>query len=50
LQLGDIVKVDYSDGGVDVLGVNSKRFVIYSIDYSKSLQGPSMDIYLSEVA
>jgi hypothetical protein len=50
LQLGDIVKVDYSDGGVDVLGVNSKRFVVYSIDYSKSLQGPSMDIYLSEVA
>ena len=48
IQLGDIVTLDYSINGVDEL--SSSRFVVYSIDQSRGLDGPSMTIYLSEVA
>lgn len=50
LQLGDIVTVDYKDSsGLDLVTSDSSRFVIYNIDYSRSIDGPSMTIYLSEV-
>jgi hypothetical protein len=50
LQLGDIVTVDYKDSnGLDLVTSNLSRFVIYNIEYSRSLEGPSMTIYLSEV-
>lgn len=49
VQLGDIVEVDYIEKGIDKIGSIGKRFTVYSIDYSKSLQGPSMTVYLSEV-
>lgn len=47
IQLGDIVTLDYSINGVDEL--SSSRFVVYSIEQSRGLEGPSMTIYLSEV-
>lgn len=50
IQLGDIVSIDYVDNSIDKVGSTNKRFVVYNIDYSKSLQGPSMTIYVSEVA
>jgi hypothetical protein len=50
LQLGDIVTVNYKDSaGLDLVTSESSRFVIYNIEYSRSLEGPSMAIYLSEV-
>lgn len=50
LQLGDIVTVDYKDSdGLDLVTADSTRFVVYNIDYSRSPEGPSMSIYLSEV-
>jgi hypothetical protein len=50
LQLGDIVTVNYKDSaGLDLVTSESSRFVIYNIEYSRSLEGPSMTIYLSEV-
>jgi hypothetical protein len=49
LQLGDIVQVDYSSE--DVYQVSpSDRFVVYQIDYSKTVDGPVMKIFLSEVS
>jgi hypothetical protein len=50
LQLGDIVTINYKDkDGLDMVASTSSRFVIYNIEYSRSLNGPSMTIYLSEV-
>jgi hypothetical protein len=50
LQLGDIVTVDYKDSsGLDLVASNISRFVIYNIEYARSVSGPSMTIYLSEV-
>jgi hypothetical protein len=50
LQLGDIVTVNYKDkNGLDMVAEDSSRFVIYNIEYSRTLNGPSMTIYLSEV-
>jgi hypothetical protein len=50
LQLGDIVTVNYKNStGLDLVTSSSSRFVIYNIEYSRSLEGPSMTIYLSEV-
>jgi len=50
LQLGDIVTLDYKDNsGLDLVTLDSSRFVIYNIEYSRSINGPSMTIYLSEV-
>jgi len=50
LQLGDIVTLDYKDSdGLDLVTADSTRFVIYNINYSRSQDGPSMTIYLSEV-
>jgi hypothetical protein len=50
LQLGDIVTIDYvTNEGVREIADLDTRFVVYSIDYSKSDQGPEMTVYLSEV-
>jgi len=50
IQLGDIVSIDYkNNNGLDLVTSSTSRFVIYNIDYSRSLQGPDMTIYLSEV-
>lgn len=50
LQLGDIVTVNYKDSsGLDLVTSSSTRFVVYNIDYTRSPNGPSMTVYLSEV-
>lgn len=50
LQLGDIVTIDYKDkDGMDMIAPDTSKFVIYNIEYSRSLEGPSMTVYLSEV-
>jgi hypothetical protein len=49
IQLGDIVKINYTDPeGVDVISKNS-RFVVYSINHSRSVSGPNTEIFVSEV-
>ena len=51
LQLGDIVNIQYKDkNNIDQIAPETTRFVVYSIDYSNSGQGPEMTVYLSEVA
>lgn len=49
IQLGDIVKIDYHQDGVDVLGTEQKRYIVYSIEQGSSVAGPDMTIYVSEV-
>ena len=50
VQLGDIVEIDYTNNdGVNEVTVTGSRFVVYSINYNKSSEGPEMVIYLSEV-
>lgn len=50
LQLGDIVSIKYSNAeGVNLINDESKRYVVYNIGYTKSVDGPDMSVYLSEV-
>jgi hypothetical protein len=50
IQLGDMVTIDYkSDDGLDIVASDSTRFVVYNISYARSIDGPSMTLYLSEV-
>lgn len=49
IQLGDIVSIDYTKDGVYQIGKEGGRFVVYNIEYGKSVAGPDMTIYLSEV-
>lgn len=49
IQLGDILRVSYIDDDIVQTGFSSGRFVVYQIDYSRDSNGPSMDVYLSEV-
>jgi hypothetical protein len=50
MQLGDIVTIDYkTNSQLDVISSEDTRFVVYNIEYSKNINGPSMTIYLSEV-
>lgn len=50
LQLGDVVEVDYVDqNGVRIVSAPNSRFVVYSTEYSRSVNGPEMTVYLSEV-
>jgi hypothetical protein len=50
LQLGDIVTVDYKDSsGLNLITSDLSRFVVYNIEYARSISGPSMTVYLSEV-
>lgn len=52
IQLGDVVTISYEseDTVTDVVAPASSRFVVYNIEYSRDSSGPSMSIYLSEVA
>jgi hypothetical protein len=49
LQLGDIVTINYSEQGIDIIDNKTKRFVVYNIEYSKDPTGPSMTVFVSEV-
>ena len=50
LQLGDIVTIDYKDANnIDMVANTDNRFVVYNISYTKSVSGPKMTVYLSEV-
>jgi len=50
LQLGDLVTIDYkTNNDNDVISSDSTRFVVYNIEYSKNVEGPEMNVYLSEV-
>lgn len=50
LQLGDIVTIDYNgNNNFSELSDPETRFVVYSITYGKNNQGPTMEVYLSEV-
>jgi hypothetical protein len=50
LQLGDIVTINYKEAdNVDIVAPSSTRFVVYNIEYSRTLEGPNMTVYLSEV-
>jgi hypothetical protein len=50
LQLGDIVTIDYVDAdGISMITDKNSRFVVYNINYNKSVDGAQMSIYLSEV-
>ena len=50
IQLGDIVKVNYQEYGLDQVSKDSSRFVVYSIKYERNGDGPSMSIYLSQIS
>jgi hypothetical protein len=50
LQLGDIIQINYKNNdGVDVIAPENKKFVVYNIEYSKSVSEESMTMYLAEV-
>jgi hypothetical protein len=50
LQLGDVVNINYKDNeGIDLVSPISTKYVVYNINYAKSLGGPEMTVYLSEV-
>lgn len=49
LQLGDIVQIAYTRDGQNQVAEADKRFVVYHIDYARSLDGPNMTVYVSEV-
>lgn len=50
IQLGDIVVIDHTDSSGDRnLTTTSRRFVVYYMEYARSIEGPSMTVYLSEV-
>jgi hypothetical protein len=50
LQLGDIVEIVYKDeSGISQVADDNSRFVVYQIEYSRSPEGPDMNVFLSEV-
>jgi hypothetical protein len=50
LQLGDLVNINYKDNdGIDLVSPISTKYVVYNINYTKSVSGPEMTVYLSEV-
>jgi hypothetical protein len=50
LQLGDLVNINYKDNdGIDLVSPESTTYVVYNINYSRSVSGPEMTVYLSEV-
>lgn len=51
LQLGDIVQVSYKDqDGIDQVSDPDSKYVIYQIEYSRSVDGPEITVFLSEVS
>ena len=50
LQLGDIVKIDYeSSSGFSEISDPDQRFVVYNIEYTRSLEDVGMNVFLTEV-
>ena len=50
IQLGDIVKIDYVDNdGYRQVADEDARFIVYNIEYNRAKEGPTMNLYLSEV-
>jgi hypothetical protein len=50
IQLGDIVSVKYDNNeGIGLIDSNPPKYVVYNIEYNKSVDGPDMSVYLSEV-
>jgi hypothetical protein len=50
LQLGDIVEIDYDKNGIgQVPATSTGRYVVYSIEYQRASDGPTMVVHLSEV-
>jgi hypothetical protein len=50
LQLGDIVNIEYKNNeGINIISEPEKRFVVYSIEYNKSIGDQNMTMYLAEV-
>jgi hypothetical protein len=50
LQLGDLVNINYKNSeGIDLVSPISTKYVVYNINYAKSISGPEMTVYLSEV-
>jgi len=50
LQLGDIVEISYKDSdGINQASLDGARFVVYQIEYTKTIDGPEMTVFLSEV-
>lgn len=50
IQLGDIVELEYEDStGARQVSSGNSRFVVYSTSYFRNSDGPSMEVYLSEV-
>ena len=45
-----IANINYkTDDGLDIVSPETTRFVVYNISYARSVDGPSMTLYLSEV-
>lgn len=49
VQLGDVININYSLGGVDKVIDSEVKFVVYNIEYSRGPAGPNMTVYASEV-
>ncbi len=50
IQLGDIVEIAYSkDGIAQISNQSTGRYVVYSIEYTRNNDGPTMNVHLSEV-
>lgn len=52
LQLGDILNIDYKDeqgDGIDIISPDTKRFVVYNMEYQKDSSGLTTTLYLVEV-
>jgi hypothetical protein len=50
IQVGDIVNINYKNlENIDMVVDEDTRFVVYNIDYGKSVSGPTMTLSLSEV-
>jgi hypothetical protein len=50
LQLGDIININYkTEDGIDLIVKNDVNLVVYQIEYGKSVEGPTMVVYASEV-
>jgi hypothetical protein len=51
LQLGDIVTIDYKNKeGINEVAPKNQRFIVYHIEYNRTIQGISNTVYLSEVS
>ncbi len=49
VQLGDVININYSLGGVEKVIDSSVKFVVYNVEYTRGVDGPSMTVYASEV-